>query len=147
MSLRFSWLTGILIIVAAATVPVAATAQSASSSNSSGYATPAEAFNRAFFRNDPDFFNNRSVGRQLNFMFGIGSLLRNSFPENEIIRDAELVDSLYKDTLKQQVSSGPIIRTRDLPNPYETSVLQNPSLKGNSPVVEREVVFETQPPQ
>lgn len=147
MGLRFRSLTGILMIVAAATVPVAATAQSASSSTSSGYATPAEVFNRVYFTNDPDFFHNDSAGRQLNFMFGIGSLLRNSFPENEITRDAELIDSLYKDTLKQQVSSGPIIRTRDLPNPYETSVLQNPSLKGNSPVAEREVVFETQPPQ
>ena len=143
MSLRFSCLSGILIIVTAATVPVTVKAQSASS----GYVTPAEAFNRAFFANDPDFFRTRSVGNQLSLIFGIGSLRRNSFPETKIIQDAKLIDSLYKYTLNKQVSSGPIIRTPDLPNPYETSVLQNPSLKGNSPVAGREVVFPTQPPQ
>lgn len=148
MGLMFKSLTGVLVLVAAATVfPSAATAQLASSTQASGYETTAERFNRAFFKNDLDFYHNRSVGRQLDLILGQGSLIRNSFPENEIRRDAELVNKLYRDTLQQQVSSDPIIRTPDLPNPYETSLLQSSSTKVNSPMVGREVVFETLPRQ
>lgn len=146
MDLMFKSLTGVLVLVAAATgFPSTATAELASSTQLSGYETTAERFNRAFFKNDRDFYRNRSVGRQLDLILGPGSLIRNSFPENEIRRDAELVNILYRDTLQQQVSNDPIIRTPDLPNPYETSVLQSPSIKVNSPAVGREVVFETLP--
>lgn len=146
MDLMFKSLTGVLVLVAAATgFPSTATAELASSTQLSGYETTGERFNRAFFKNDRDFYRNRSVGRQLDLILGPGSLIRNSFPENEIRRDAELVNILYRDTLQQQVSNDPIIRTPDLPNPYETSVLQSPSIKVNSPAVGREVVFETLP--
>jgi len=37
-----------------------------------------------------------------------------------------MVDIVYQNTLEQQVSSDPIIRTQDLPNPYETSILLSP---------------------
>lgn len=117
MSLNKS-LTSLLFIVATVIAfPSAATAQSASSN----YETTAEAFERSFFRNDRTFFDNRSFGRQFDFIFGIGSSNKNSFVENEIQGDTELVDVLYKDALEQQGSSDPILRTRDLPNPYETS--------------------------
>lgn len=145
MGLSFRSLNGILILVAAAAVfPSAARSQTTSPSAPTdqialirllkGNESVADTFNRAYFKNDPNFFRNRSVKNQLDLIFGPGSLIRNSFPENKINRDAELIDILYQDTLRQQVSSDPIIRTRDLPNPYETSILQSPGLKGNSPV-------------
>ncbi|MGF1495426.1 MAG: hypothetical protein ACFB8W_01195 [Elainellaceae cyanobacterium] len=81
-----------------------------------------EALNEAFFSNDREFFNNRSIGRQLSWFLGFG------FPENEINQDGRAVDILYQDLREQQVSSTPIIRTPDLPNPYQTSVLLSPDL-------------------
>jgi len=129
MNLRFISLTGVLVLVASATVfPSAVTAEPDSSAKPSDYETPADTFNRAFFKNDPNFFRNQSVGRQFDLIFGVG----NSFPENEIRRDGELVDTLYQDTLKQQGSSGPIIRTPDLPNPYNTTLLESPALNPNN---------------
>lgn len=81
-----------------------------------------EAFERAFFDNDKPFFDNRSIPRQLDYLFG----LRNSFPENEINRDAKNVHELYREVLRQQVASDPVLRTPDLPNPYNTSLFQLP---------------------
>lgn len=146
MGLRFSSLSSVLVLVAAAIgFPSAAIAQSTLSTQSSGNETLSETFNRAFFKNDPEFFRNRSPKRQIDLILGPGSLIRNSFPENEILRDAKLVDILYQDALEQQVSSDPIIRTPDLPNPYETSILQSPRFNVNSRL--RELLLRTQPPQ
>jgi len=52
------------------------------------------------------------VGRQLDLHFRSAFIQRELFPENEIARDAEMVDIVYQNTLEQQVSSDPIIRTR-----------------------------------
>lgn len=49
------------------------------------------------------------------------------FPENQISRDGERIHRLYVDLLNQQVSSDPIIRTADLPNPFNLSVLTLPT--------------------
>lgn len=99
--------------------------------------TIAEAFNRAYFQESPDFYRNRSFKRQLDWMFG-----SNGFVDNEIIRDAEHVNNLYEAVLEQQVSSDPPIRTRDLRNPYETSILSSPATDVNPGVKKDEVIFE-----
>ena len=59
----------------------------------------------------------------------------------------EAVDILYRDLLDQQGSgaNGPIIRTPDLPNPYNGSLLQLPALNRSSSVVGGEVVVESSP--
>lgn len=149
MGLRFRSLPSVLVLIAAATgFPCAAIAQTASrTAEETSYPTIKEVFNQAFFENDPDFFRNRSLGRQIDWILGPGSLLRNSFPENEISRDAELVNRLYQDVLEQQVSNGPVIRTRDLPNPYETTILLSPRVNVNNPVEGNELIFEQQPPR
>ena len=148
MGIRFRSLTGVLVLVAAAIgFPFAVAAQPTSNTEPVANESLSEAFNRAFFKNDPEFFRNRSPRRQLDFIFGPGSLLRNSFPENEIRRDAEVVDILYRDALEQQVSSDPIIRTPDLPNPYKTSILDSPRSSVNSRVQGSELIFEASPPQ
>lgn len=104
--------------------------------------TLAETFERAFFANDPAFSRNRSLGRQLDWMFGF-----KGYTEREINRDAASVDNLYQSSLKQQASSNPAIRTRDLPNPYETSILTSPNIDVNQKVQNNEVIFDNQQPQ
>ena len=124
MNLSFRSLISVLILVASAAVPSVAKSQPAPSTQASEYESPNEVFNRAFFANDPNFFRNQSVGRQLNLIFGSGD----SFPDDEIRRDADIVNVVYRSALKQQVSSHPIIRTPDLPSPYNTTLLQSPTL-------------------
>ena len=129
MNLKFRSLTGVLVLVAsAAGVPSAATAEPTASTQASDYGTPAQVFNRAYFKNDPNFFRNQSGGRQLDAIFGF----RNSFPDDEIRRDAELIDFVYQSALKQQVSRYEIIRTADLASPYNTSLIQSPALNPKS---------------
>ena len=79
-------------------------------------------FERVFFGNDREFFNNRSIPRQIDFLFGV----RNSFVENEINRDSGNIHELYVEALEQQVSSDPVIRTPDLPSPFNRSLLLIP---------------------
>lgn len=86
--------------------------------------TFADRFEQTMFTSDPDFFQNRSFGRQFDWLLGT-----NGFPENEIQRDAKRANTLYHTGLEQQVSSDPVIRTRDLPNPYKTSILESNYLK------------------
>ena len=62
------------------------------------------------------------------------------FPENQISRDGERVHRLYVDLLNQQVSSDPLIRTPDLANPFNLSVLTLPS--ASNPVRGSEFAIE-----
>ena len=143
MGLNCKTLSGLLILFATITVSLRATAQTATP----GYETPNEVFERAFFKNDPNFYGNQTLKRQINWIVGPGSLFQNSFTENEIARDAELVNIVYRDTLNQQVRSGPYIRTPDLPNPYNTSLLSSPRLNTNALKVGTEFRFESVPPR
>jgi len=86
--------------------------------------TLADRFEQTFFTSDPNFYQNRDWGRQFDWLFGT-----NGFPENEIQRDAERTNKLYRAGLEQLGSSDPVIRTRDLPNPYGSSVLESNNLK------------------
>jgi hypothetical protein len=105
--------------------------------------TPAEAFERTYFKNDRNFYDNGTVFRQLDWMFGF----RNSFPESEIARDAEAVNNLFHDTLQQQVGNDPYIRTPDLPTPYTSSVMSSPRLNMNKLRTGTEFRFENTPPR
>lgn len=147
MDLRFIRLTGVLVFVAAAIVPLAALAQPTSITQLNASETVADKITRAYFTNDPDFFHNRSFGRQLDFILGLGSPPGDAFPENEITQDGKMIDVVYQDALKQQVSNDPVVRTRDLPNPYQTSILTSPRLNANRSQLGREFIFETLPPQ
>ncbi|PLZ90418.1 hypothetical protein CI594_18870, partial [Fischerella thermalis CCMEE 5196] len=71
----------------------------------------------------------------------------NTFPENQIARDSELVYILYQDVLYQQVSNDPYLRTPDLPNPYNTSLLMSPGLNANKLKIGTEFRFEQMPPR
>lgn len=118
MALKFKGLTGLLVLVTAAIgFTSAAIAEPTSSTGSRGIETISERFGQYLFKNEPDFFRNRSFESKINLIFGL-----NSFPERKVIRDGELIDRLYQSVLYQQSSTDPIIRTPDLPNPYDTSV-------------------------
>ncbi len=82
--------------------------------------------NQVQFSNDRDFFRNRSLPRQVSYIFGPGVLIRNSFPDNEIARDGSAIYEFYQDLLSRQMASRPVIRTADLPNPFNESVRDLP---------------------
>jgi hypothetical protein len=89
--------------------------------------TVADAYNRAFFQHDVDFVNNRYLPEQFDVLFGIGGL-DDSFVENEINQDASALYDLYRDTMYQQAHSTPLVRTADVTNPYDTSLLLSPNI-------------------
>ncbi|NJO21546.1 MAG: hypothetical protein HC838_17965, partial [Spirulinaceae cyanobacterium RM2_2_10] len=64
-----------------------------------------------------------TLGRQIDFLFGIGG-----FPEMEASRDASFIHEIYQDFMVQQFNNGPFLRTPDLPNPFNSSILTNPGL-------------------
>ncbi len=82
-----------------------------------------------------------TLGRQIDFMFGIGG-----FPEMEINRDGAFVHEIYDDYLVQQFTNGPFLRTPDLPSPFNSSILSNPAyLRSGETVPSGEFLFETEP--
>ncbi|MFH7028099.1 MAG: hypothetical protein ACHBN1_22525 [Heteroscytonema crispum UTEX LB 1556] len=143
MGLKFKPLGGLLVLLATIALPAAVSAQT----ETPKYETTNDVFNRAFFKNDRTFYGNNTFRRQIDWMFGPGSLFKNSFPENEIARDAELVNTVYRDVMNQQVSNDPYIRTPDLPNPYNTSLMMSGRLNSNKLKVGTEFRFETEPPR
>jgi len=88
------------------------------------YKNVQDLFQEAMTYESGNFFTNRSVGEQLQLIFGVGSVKTqglSAFPENEITRDARLLHTIYEDYLQQQAGQQSI-RTRDLTNPYTTSL-------------------------
>jgi hypothetical protein len=138
MGIKSRTLGGLLVLL---TAGVAFPSIVVAETKTPDYETTSDAFERAFFRNDRNFYENSSAKRQLDSLFGAGSVL-NSFPENEIARDAELVNTLYRDVLTQQVGNDPYLRTPDLPNPYGTSLLMSPGLNANQLKVGTEFRFD-----
>ncbi len=79
-----------------------------------------EEFNEVFLRNSGDFFESTSFVGVLDSWFL-------TFPDIQINRDARLVSEFYQDYFKELTQSDPYIRTRDLANPFNTSIQENPS--------------------
>jgi hypothetical protein len=130
---------GINLLVSGVAFPAVVVAET----ETPNYETTNDTFERAFFQNDRNFYENSTPKRQLESLMGSGSVFRNSFPENEIARDAELLNTLYRDVMKQQVSNDPYLRTPDLPNPYDTSLLMSPRLNAEKLRVGTEFRFES----
>ncbi len=107
-----------------------------------------EAFERAFFTNTGDFYRSRSIPSQINYIIGPGLPGGAGFPELQLERDAKRITELYKNLIEQQASADPIIRTPDLPNPFDTSVRLLPvSNRFGTRVEGGEFIFETVPPR
>jgi len=154
MGMRFKGLVSLFVLATASTVftSAAVAQEQVSVSDRISTETLNDAFNRALYTNSGNFFREQGLLNQTNTILGQGSIVRNSFAENRIARDARLVNLLYRDALQQQASDGPLIRTPDLPTPYDTSVLVNPSiyvnrLTSDALPQEGELQFETLPPR
>lgn len=70
------------------------------------------------------YWEDESVGGDANFAFSVET------PEGVIKDAAERIEVIYKDLLQQQDDDFPTVRTRDLANPYATSLLELQSLSG-----------------
>ena len=70
-----------------------------------------------------DFFKDVSIGGDAKFSFGT------SYADDEIAKAARQTEALYRDLLEQQNNDNPVVRTRDLPTPFSTSIrtLQSPA--------------------
>lgn len=108
--------------VSAATAVVASLAVSAiayaqDSPPMSNSADLPKAMNEIFFGNTGSYNINRSIGGELDLMFGTSG-----FRENGITEDAYGLFEAYNYLMYQQNQADPTIRVPDLMNPYNTSV-------------------------
>lgn len=92
-------------------------------------------FERTYFSHGPDYYRNRTVPGQLKRILG-------PFPDRAIEEDAKDVNKLYQETFFKQMNSGPILRTVDLPNPFQFSLrtLPPPVVAGPLDVVQPPVI-------
>jgi hypothetical protein len=139
MGIKFPALSSLLVLLATSfAFPSVAQAETETTSNT---------FERAYFRHDPNFYENGSFKRQLDSLIGSKAKFGSAFTDNEIAKDAELVNTLYHDALAQQSTNDPYLRTPDLPNPYDSSLLMTPRYNGNTLRVGTEYRFENSPPR
>jgi len=78
-------------------------------------------FWRASTNHSGDFFDAISFEGQANTILGF-----NGFPENQISKDVEIITILTYEFLDHQTNQIPL-RTRDLNNPYQSSLQEYPS--------------------
>ena len=125
MSIKFTKLSSIFFLTTIASLfPLKLWAQT-TTENEVNQVTIQQVFTDAFFRHSGDAFRNAGFIDQLNHIYGF-----NRFPEIQIAKDGKLVDILYQDILKQQAQKGAPMKTRDLINPYTTSLGENPDYIG-----------------
>lgn len=82
--------------------------------------------NEAFWENSGDFFRQASMEGQMNVIFGWERFPQGSYPENNITQDGLLLYAIMDDYFRQLREKEPTIRTRDLANPFDTSLRENP---------------------
>jgi hypothetical protein len=82
-------------------------------------------FRRAFYNDTGRFYEITNISGQLNQIFGWRSF-PGSFFDNQIASDALTVETIYYDGIGQQ-NVGQLIRTRDIANPFDTSLSENPN--------------------
>ncbi|MBU6228873.1 MAG: hypothetical protein KGQ93_04175 [Cyanobacteria bacterium REEB459] len=92
-----------------------------------------EALNQATSSHSGDYLGNRTLGRQLTRILGVG------FPEQEMELDAGTLAALVKELVYLQNSRDPILRVGDLPTPYTTSLLTLPRPQSS---IGTEFIFE-----
>lgn len=101
-----------IVLAAAATGCLASSAQAES--------IP-DAMNRAVFEQSGDIYRNTGILRQATLLFGL------SYPDLEAVNDSRSVNRIYQDLIRQR--GGEPVRTRDLPNPFNSSLSENPSMR------------------
>ena len=81
--------------------------------------TISDAITRAMFNQSGDTYRNTGIDRQATLLFGL------SYPDLEAVGDARSVNNIYQDLIRQR--GGTPVRTPDLPSPFNSSLLSNPS--------------------
>ena len=81
-----------------------------------------EAFEEAYFSRGKNAFEQSTILGQLDFLLGF-----TGFPDQHINADGEAVHNVYQQGIKKQAATGMRMLTRDLENPYNTSLRENPS--------------------
>lgn len=114
MSIKFTKLTKILLVAGISSMfSLSAKAEMKSLD---------EQFQDAYFSNGKNAFIQSNALSQLDTILGF-----TGFPEQHINRDGLAVDKVYQEGMAQQSSMGARIVTRDLANPYDTSIRERPS--------------------
>ncbi|MGK7892520.1 MAG: serine/threonine protein kinase [Xenococcus sp. (in: cyanobacteria)] len=125
MSIKFTKLSSIFLLTTIASLcPLKLWAQTATE-NGVNQVRLNQVFVDAFFLHSGTAFRNDGYVDQLNHIFGF-----NRFSDIQISKDGELVNFIYEDGLKQQAGIGNPVKTRDLANPFTTSLQENPSYLG-----------------
>jgi hypothetical protein len=133
MGVRIKNLLGAGVMTASTLFAIAAQAQERPTVFRPREAVP-DAVDRAFDVSVSDY---RGPKFAVQTLIGTGS-----FPENAIARSGDHIHRVYRDLLTQQAANDPIIRTVDLPNPFNTSILTLPTATVSNRVVGGELVFE-----
>ena len=81
-----------------------------------------EDFKKAYFSNGKNAFTQSNIFWQSNTINGF-----TGFPEQHINRDGQAIDKVYQAGMIEQTGMGASMMTRDLANPYDTSLRENPS--------------------
>lgn len=82
-------------------------------------------FNRAFYNDTGRFYDITDLSGQANKIFGWRSWTGSYF-DNQIRNDGQTFEAVYDDALLQQ-TAGTRVRTRDLSNPFNSSLQDNPA--------------------
>lgn len=118
MSIKFTKLTRLSQILFLGTIAsmfaVSATAETKESTSVE------QRFEDAYFSHGKNAFAQSNILGQIDTLLGF-----TGFPEQHISRDAKTVDNLYQETMAKQSSLGSRIITRDVANPYDTSLREN----------------------
>ena len=65
------------------------------------------------------------------------------FIQQTLAKDGQLVNIVYHDVIMQQAQNDPYLRTPDLPNPYNSSLLMSPEYNANRLRVGTEYRFDS----
>ncbi|MDJ0509994.1 MAG: iron uptake porin [Crocosphaera sp.] len=98
--------------------------------------------NRAFYNESLRFYDNTDMFGQMNKIFG-WRYAPGSFFDNTIGNDAKTIEAVIWDGLRQQ-TAGPRIRTPDIVNPYNSSLVANPDYIRTQPPTLRDRRFRQQ---
>lgn len=128
MAIKIQNLGSVLAIATAIILASGGTAKAQETEEPTRYQPFAQEFNRAFRKSSGDFFRNRQLVEQVGDYLGIPS-----FPDQSISQDAKNVNRLYRQLMEEQFNSTPIMRTPDLPSPYDSSIMTSPALGSDGP--------------
>lgn len=123
MSIKFTKLSSILLITIA--MSTTASAVRAEKADTNDGIPVKDVFENAYYKNAGNAFQKSSIFGQINTIFGF-----QKFSDQQINADGKALDEAFIKFSAKQNQFGSPVKTRDLPNPYSTSLKENPSYAG-----------------